>query len=112
VCKDSIKVDFRLAFFGPGCFKSLLNPAGFPCHLRLASSLVYCGFVAAFSSATAQDFVFTKIVLILSNDNWRDSQEQEIMDTGIPPTNDFESAIVRGKNDTTGNALVEAYELP
>jgi uncharacterized repeat protein (TIGR01451 family) len=61
--------------------------------------------------------------LILSNDNWRDSQEQEIMDTGIPPTNDFESAIVatldpgfytaivRGKNNTTGNGLVEVYDL-
>ena len=28
------------------------------------------------------------------NNNWRDTQEQEIQDTGIPPTNDLESAIV------------------
>ena len=33
---------------------------------------------------------FTTII----NNNWRDTQEQEIQDTGLPPTNDFESAIV------------------
>jgi hypothetical protein len=45
------------------------------------------------------------------------------MDTGIPPSNDLESAIVatllpeaytavvRGKNNTTGVALVEVYRL-
>jgi hypothetical protein len=59
------------------------------------------------------------------NDNWKDSQQSEIEATGIPPTNDLESAIVatlpannagytailRGKNDTTGIGLVEAYDL-
>jgi subtilisin-like proprotein convertase family protein len=57
------------------------------------------------------------------NDNWRDSQQAAIIATGIPPTNDLESAIlatlapgaytaiVRGNNSTTGNALVEAYGL-
>ena len=61
--------------------------------------------------------------IIASNDNWKDTQEAEIIATGIPPTNDAESAIVatlppgnytaivRGKNDTTGVALVEAYQL-
>ncbi len=61
--------------------------------------------------------------LIASNDNWKDSQETEIAATTIPPTNDAESAIfatltpgdytaiVRGKNDSTGIALVEAYRL-
>ena len=60
---------------------------------------------------------------VVTNDNWRDMQEQEIMDTTIPPTNDLESAIVatlepgsytaivRGKNDTTGIGLVEVYDL-
>jgi hypothetical protein len=60
---------------------------------------------------------------VITNDNWRDTQEQEIMDTGIPPTDDLESAIVatvdsgaytaivRGVNDTTGVALVEVYDL-
>jgi hypothetical protein len=57
------------------------------------------------------------------NDNWRDTQEQEIQDTGIPPTDDLESAIVavldpgaytaivRGKNNTSGVALIEVYDL-
>jgi len=63
--------------------------------------------------------------LIRSNDNWRSDQEAEIIATGIPPTNDLESAIVqtlpangagytaivRGVNATTGVALVEVYAL-
>jgi hypothetical protein len=61
--------------------------------------------------------------LIASNDNWRDTQESAIEMTGIPPNDDRESAIVatldpgeytaivRGKNATTGTALVEAYDL-
>ena len=60
---------------------------------------------------------------IFTNDNWRDTQETDIMATGIPPNDDAESAIVatldpgaytailQGKNDTTGTALVEAYDL-
>lgn len=61
--------------------------------------------------------------IIASNDNWKDSQQAEIEATTIPPTRDAESAIVqllspgaytaivRGKNNTTGVALVEAYQL-
>jgi hypothetical protein len=61
--------------------------------------------------------------LIVANDNWRSDQEAEILATGIPPTNDLESAIVRnlapgnytaivrGVSSTTGIALVEAYGL-
>jgi hypothetical protein len=64
--------------------------------------------------------------LIISNDNWRTGgQEAEIMATGIPPSNDLESAIVatlpangsvytavvRGVNDGTGIGLVEVYDL-
>ena len=57
------------------------------------------------------------------NDNWRDTQEAEIQATGIPPTDDLESAIlvtlepgaytaiVRGRNSTSGVALVEVYDL-
>jgi WD40 repeat protein len=60
---------------------------------------------------------------IVTNDNWKDTQEQEIIATGIPPTNDLESAIVAtldpgaytvimaGKNGGTGVGLVEAYDL-
>ena len=33
--------------------------------------------------------------LIAFNDDWRTDQEAEIIATGIPPTNDLESAIVR-----------------
>jgi phospholipase/lecithinase/hemolysin len=58
-----------------------------------------------------------------TNNNWRDSQPAEIIGTGIPPQNDLESAIVTtlsagpytavlsGQNGTTGNALVEVYDL-
>ena len=61
--------------------------------------------------------------LLFANDNWRDTQEAEIIATGIQPANDLESAIlgtlppaaytaiVRGNNDSTGVALVEAYQL-
>lgn len=61
--------------------------------------------------------------LITSNDNWKDSQQTEIQNSGIPPTNDLESAIVttlqpgnytaieKGKNQTSGVGLVEVYEL-
>ena len=61
--------------------------------------------------------------LLATNNNWRDTQEQEIQDTGIPPTNDLESAIVatldpgaytaivRGNGNTSGVALVEVYDL-
>jgi hypothetical protein len=61
--------------------------------------------------------------VITTNYNWRDDQEAEIIATGIPPSNDQESAIVRdlspgaytvivrGNNNTTGVALVEIYSL-
>ena len=60
---------------------------------------------------------------VVTNDNWRDMQEQEIIDTTIPPTNNLESAIVAtldpgpytaivsGKNNGTGIGLVEVYDL-
>lgn len=62
-------------------------------------------------------------VLVASNDNWRSTQQQEIIDTTVPPSNDKEAAIVatldggaytsvlRGVNNATGIALVEAYDL-
>jgi hypothetical protein len=57
------------------------------------------------------------------NDDWRSLQEQQIIDTTVPPKDDHESAIVatlspgsytaivRGKNNATGVALVEVYSL-
>jgi len=64
--------------------------------------------------------------LIEANDNWVDSpNKQAIIDSTIPPSNDFESAIVavlpannasytaivRGVGNTTGIAVVEVYAL-
>jgi hypothetical protein len=63
--------------------------------------------------------------LIRLNDNWKDTQQAEIIATTIPPANDLESAIVqtlpangasytaivRGANNTAGIGLVEAYDL-
>jgi len=61
--------------------------------------------------------------LITTNDNWKDSQQAEIQNSNLAPTKDAESAIVatlapanytailRGKNGTTGIGLVEMYDL-
>ena len=62
-------------------------------------------------------------VLITSNDNWKDTQQTEIEQSGLAPSNDAESAIVatlnpgaytailRGQNNGTGIGLVEVYDL-
>jgi PKD repeat protein len=61
---------------------------------------------------------------LATNDNWQDTQKTEIEQTGIPPGNAKESAIVsslppgaytaivRGVNNGVGNAVVEVYNLP
>lgn len=61
--------------------------------------------------------------IVASNDDWRDDQEAEVKASTIPPADDKESAIVTalspaaytavlsGKNSTTGVGLVEAYDL-
>jgi len=61
--------------------------------------------------------------LIFQNDNWRSNQEEQIIASSVPPTDNMESAIVatlnpgaytaivRGAGDTTGVALVEVYAL-
>ena len=61
--------------------------------------------------------------LIFQNDNWRSDQEQQIIDSTVPPLNDKEAAIVatlppgaytaivHGTGSTTGVALVEVYSL-
>jgi hypothetical protein len=60
---------------------------------------------------------------VISNEGWRNTQEADITATTIPPSNDNEAAIlatlvpgnytavVRGKNNSTGIGLVEAYNL-
>lgn len=61
--------------------------------------------------------------LVSRNDNWRDTQQEELKATTIPPGNDYDSAIVQsllpgaytavlaGKGITTGVGLVEVYDL-
>ena len=61
--------------------------------------------------------------LLARNDNWRDSQEAEIVATGIAPSDGRESAIVAtlapgnyavalvGKSHTTGLGVSELYDL-
>jgi hypothetical protein len=58
------------------------------------------------------------------NDNWKQGQPQSVIATQLAPGDDREAvivafcppgnytAVVRGKNDTTGVALIEAYRLP
>lgn len=60
--------------------------------------------------------------LIVTNDDWKDTQQQELEASGLAPTDDQESAIsmtlkpgnytaiVRGKGNTKGVALVEVYD--
>ena len=60
---------------------------------------------------------------IVVNDNWKSTQLSTIQATGIPPSNESESAIVatlapgaytavvRGKNGASGVGLVEVYDL-
>jgi len=101
------------------------NQAGTPQNVlvrALGPSLGAFGVVGALADPTI-DF-YRGSELILSNDNWRTDDEAAIEATGIPPTNDKESAIlvtldpgsytavIRGKNNTTGVALVEVYQMP
>jgi hypothetical protein len=69
------------------------------------------------------EFYDQNAVLIATNDNWKDSPERaEIEQSGLAPQDDRESAIlqtvppgqytavIRGKDSSTGIALVEAYD--
>ena len=61
--------------------------------------------------------------ILSTNDNWRSAQQNDIVATGLAPTNDKESAIlstlepgnytavVHGQNNATGVALVEIYNV-
>jgi hypothetical protein len=60
---------------------------------------------------------------LAANDNWRDTEQIEIIQSGLAPADDREAAIVgdypagaytvilRGKNNTTGVGLIEVYKL-
>ena len=60
---------------------------------------------------------------LITNNNWKDTQQAQIQASGYAPPNDAESAILTtlapgnytailsGVGNTTGNALVEVYTL-
>ena len=62
-------------------------------------------------------------VLVVANDNWKQTQQTDIQATGLQPGNDAEAAIftilpsgaftviVRSANGTSGIALLEIYNL-
>jgi hypothetical protein len=61
--------------------------------------------------------------LIQANNDWRDTQEVALQNSGLAPTNNLESAILvsvapgnytailKGADDGTGNGLLEVYQL-
>jgi acid phosphatase len=61
--------------------------------------------------------------VLMTNDNWKDTQRSDIQASGLAPSDDREAAIsisldpgnytvvLSGKNDTTGLGLVEAYDI-
>ena len=89
----------------------------------LGPSLTAAGVVGALADPTLE-LHDGDGAIVMSNDNWRDTQQCELKDTGIPPQDDLESAmivtlptgsytaIVAGKDGVTGVGLVELYRLP
>jgi hypothetical protein len=61
--------------------------------------------------------------IVLENDDWRTTQEQELITTGLQPTDNLEAALVttmqpgsytaqvRGKNNASGVGVVQVYFL-
>ena len=89
----------------------------------LGPSLANFGISGTLSDPTL-DLVNASGTILRSNDDWKSSQQAEIEPTGLAPSIDAESAlvqtvgpgnytaIVRGKGNTTGVALVEVYDVP
>jgi hypothetical protein len=89
----------------------------------IGPSLADAGVANALSDPILQ-LVNANGTVLGANDNWTETQRAEIEATGIPPSHQLESAIlqtvsagpytviVRGVNNTTGVALIEAYNLP
>jgi len=89
----------------------------------IGPSLTGSGISGALSDPTLE--LYQGDTLLFSNDDWRSSTQQaEIENSGLAPTNEAESAIIwtltpgqsytaimRGKNAQTGIGVVEAYDL-
>jgi hypothetical protein len=88
----------------------------------LGPSLTVLGVTSALANPVL-DLYDSTGTLIASNENWRSSQQAEIQQSGLAPTNDGEpamiqslpegsyTAVLRGANNTTGIALVEVFDL-
>ena len=89
----------------------------------IGPSLGVQGVADALSDPTI-DLYDSQGALLASNDNWQDTQQAELEASGLAPNDASEAAILmdlspgaytailRGKGDTTGVGLVEAYNLP
>ena len=88
----------------------------------LGPTLTQFGVSGALADPTLQLVDSTGKTLFI-NDNWKDTQQAGIQATGLAPPNDLESAIrialqpgnytaiLSGKNNTTGVGLVEVYDI-
>jgi photosystem II stability/assembly factor-like uncharacterized protein len=88
----------------------------------IGPSLLAFGIANALSDTTVQ-LHDSNGGVIGFNDNWKDSQQVDIQSSGLAPSDDREAAIaatlgpgaytavVRGKDNTTGVALIEVYGL-
>jgi len=93
------------------------------CFRALGPSLTGAGVPGALADPYLQLFN-SQGVKLAGNDNWQDTQRNEIQQTGLAPVSNLEaallvgippgaySAIVSGVGGATGIALVEAYHLP
>src|SRR6266550_3730823 len=88
----------------------------------LGPSLAGFGVPGLLANPTLSLFDHTA-TLIAANDNWKSTQQAQIQATGLPPSNDFEAAILanlspgaytaflQGKAATTGIGLAEIYDV-
>lgn len=104
---------------------------GFIIAGTVAKDVIVRGIGPSLQRAGIADVLFDPVLelhdstgaLITSNDNWRDTQQSQIVASGLAPANDTESAIVsrlspgaytavlRGQNRTSGIGVVEVYDL-
>ena len=115
VLKDENVLDGGFIIVGSGAKTVLIRGLG--------PSLAGAGIQGALADSIIELHNGSTNAIIASNDNWKNNQQSEIEATGIPPTNDAESALIatltagaytvieRGKLDTTGIGLLEIYDL-